>query len=120
MNYASELSFCCSTAASLSRCNNATVRFILRDNWPLSVKEQITPRLGYVEAFSLLLLSVTNIKNQRTKIKTVTLMGLLFNASQKFLLLLTSCLVKWLFFDSLSMSNNIASFDGVASRITGE
>jgi hypothetical protein len=47
-------------------------------------------------------------------------MGLLFNASNKFLLLLSSCLVKWLFFYSLRISNNVASFYGVASRITGE
>ena len=48
-------------------------------------------------------------------------MGLLFNASQKFLLFLMSCPVEGLFSDSLGiLSNNIASFDGVAGRIIGE
>lgn len=47
-------------------------------------------------------------------------MRLLFYASQNFLLLLSSCLVKWSYFDSLSVSDNIVSFDGVASKTAGE
>jgi hypothetical protein len=48
-------------------------------------------------------------------------MGMLFNASQKFLLLLSSFLVKWSFFVTLSAyQKNMASFAGAASRITGE
>jgi hypothetical protein len=45
-----------------SRCNSAKFRYIHRDNWPLSIKEQITSPLGEVEAVSLMLLSVTDIK----------------------------------------------------------